>query len=437
MGKIIVNLLAVILLQTGCTSSESEKFFQQEYSKHRINRVAEWQLNHPKHELCGWTNGALLFTLQGCLYVSAQTFIGGDNSVFAPELYDPAYPMMMEWAKAGVEGGIPSQNKLPVRNEVRPGDDLQMALDQVQQLGGGVLLLHAGDYSIRESLKIPSNVVLRGVHKDSVLLRVDMHGSHFSTRNPTIGAICMLQVEQAGLEDLTLRYVTADFEPLDRQHIYDPWDVKIFHERELRDTTLFVEMIWINGSKNCWVDNCNILWSGNDAIRINNSKHITCRKNFIDRSYNKCDGGMGYYNIMRSEYVLCCYEKVRRLRHFAIHINSKYCVAIHNDFEVDVNFHSGDDGYNLVENNRVIIPVWHSWHCFSLGDPGQHKPAGKWNIIFNNQTYYKLNGPEFSEPNVVYQVNDQFGGKSVIRTDLPPPSGGTFYPVKKQFTQRR
>ena len=133
---------------------------------------------------------------------------------------------------------------------------------------------------------------------------------------------------------------------------------------------------------------------------------------------------------MRSKYVLSCYEKVRRIRHYAIHVNSKYCVAIHNDFEVDVNFHSGDDGYNLVENNRIIIPVWHSWHCFQLGDPGQHKPAGKWNIVYNNVTYHKLNGAEYAKPNRVYLMNDSFGGKSVLETDLKSPTYNTFYPIK-------
>jgi hypothetical protein len=139
---------------------------------------------------------------------------------------------------------------------------------------------------------------------------------------------------------------------------------------------------------------------------------------------------MGYYNIMRSKYVLSCYEKVRRIRHYAIHIHSKYCVAIHNDFEVDVNFHDGDDGYNLVEDNKIIIPLWHSWHCFQLGDPSQHKPAGKWDVLYNNTTYYKLDGPEFSKPNTVYLMNEKFEDQTVVESALKRPIGNTFYPVK-------
>jgi rhamnogalacturonyl hydrolase YesR len=54
-----VILLTIILFQTGCTISENEKLFKQEYIKNLMNRVTEWQFNHPKHAPCDWTNGAL------------------------------------------------------------------------------------------------------------------------------------------------------------------------------------------------------------------------------------------------------------------------------------------------------------------------------------------------------------------------------------------
>lgn len=374
----------------------------------------------------------LLF--MGCLFsvnmLLAQKMIGGDDAYYAEELFDPAYPMMKEWAKAGVEGGIPSADKIQIKKMVTANDDLEKEISRISNSGGGKLLLSNGDYMIKKTLHVPSNVILRGESRDHVRLLVDIHGYHFKTGKLLTAAISLDGVERAGIENLTIRYITPDFEPVDKQHIYEPWDRAVFHEHEMRDTTLFVEMVWINNSRNCWIDNCQILWSGSDAIRINNSEHITCRRNYIDRSYNKCDGGMGYYNIMRSKYILCCYEKVRRIRHFAIHVESKYCVAVHNDFEVDINFHSGDDGYNLIEENRVIIPVWHSWHCFQLGDPGQHKPAGKWNVLYNNMTYHKLNGPEHSKPNTVYLMNDIFGKERVLESDLKQPAGNTFYPVK-------
>ena len=59
MKKIVVLLWAVILFQAGCTTSENEKLFQQEYIQSLMKKVTGWQLNHPKYDLCDWTNGAL------------------------------------------------------------------------------------------------------------------------------------------------------------------------------------------------------------------------------------------------------------------------------------------------------------------------------------------------------------------------------------------
>lgn len=370
----------------------------------------------------------LLISSYNALY--SQKLLGGDDICFDEGLYDPSYPMMKEWAKAGVEGGIPSHDKTEVKYIVSPSDDFVSILCKVSDKGGGVILLKKGDYLLKQTLNIPSNVIIRGENREETRILVDMHGYHFSTGKPTSSALCMDKVERSGIENMTIKYVTPDFEPRDKQHVYDSWEKEIFHVQEKRDTTLFVDMVLIVNSRNCWVDNCQILWSGNDAIRIVNSEHITCRGNYIDRSYNKCDGGMGYYNIIGSKYILSCYEKVRRIRHYAIHLGSKYCVAINNDFEIDVNFHDGDEGYNLIENNRIIIPVWHSWHCFQRGASNLHKPAGKWNILYNNITYHKLNGSEYSERNKVYLMNTEFGGKTVLETNLQSPKGNTFYPVK-------
>ena len=59
MKKAAIILSAIILFQAGCTTSESEKLFQQDYIKSLMTRVTKWQLSHPKHALCDWTNGAL------------------------------------------------------------------------------------------------------------------------------------------------------------------------------------------------------------------------------------------------------------------------------------------------------------------------------------------------------------------------------------------
>ena len=63
-------------------------------------------------------------------------------------LYDPRFPDSLEWAKAGVEGGIPYPETLAIRATLSPGDDIQAAVTQVGQAGGGVIVLKAGVYTL-------------------------------------------------------------------------------------------------------------------------------------------------------------------------------------------------------------------------------------------------------------------------------------------------
>lgn len=58
MKNLVTVLTVFVLFHTGCTVSESEEVFQQAYIKDLLIKVTEWQLNHPKHAVCDWTNGA-------------------------------------------------------------------------------------------------------------------------------------------------------------------------------------------------------------------------------------------------------------------------------------------------------------------------------------------------------------------------------------------
>lgn len=331
------------------------------------------------------------------------------------------------WSLAGVEGGIPSSQNLKIKKRLTPADNIQNSIDQVATGGGGVVLLTAGSYPVNKTINLKSGVILMGVHHDSVVLCVNMHGYHFTTGKPRQCAIALKNIQKAAIENITIKYTGASFEPLDKDSMTAPWDKAVFHIPELRDTSLFVEHIWIDNSKNCWVRNCKILWAGSDPIRITNSQHITCTGNFIDRCYNKCDGGMGYYNIINSKFVLVYNEYIRRIRHLAIQKGSMYNVIYNNYLEVDINFHDGDGGFNLVEQNTIRIPQWHSWHCFQRGDPNQHKEPGKLNLLYRNVATYKNGALEFSEPHVVYEINPVWGGKNAISTPISIPPGKTFF----------
>jgi hypothetical protein len=373
-----------------------------------------------------WGTGGLLF-----FSLSLFSQLYGDSGLkLDSALLDARFPAMAEWAKAGVEGGIPDSLSTKVQLKISPKTNLQKAIDTVAKKGG-VLLLMPGEYIINKSINLRSGVILRGVSKASVVLSVKIHGYFWRTKNQKrTGAVLLHSIENAGIENLTIKYTAVNFEPNDKDSASAAWTMDVFHKRELRDTTLFVESIWIHQSRNCWVQNCNILWSGSDPVRITLSDHITCRRNFIDRCYNKNDGGMGYYNISNSRYVLICNERIRRIRHLAIQNFSKYNVVVDNDMEVDINFHDGDAGYNLVMGNRVKIPKWHSWSPISSGVPTQHLPPGKGNILYDNTLINKAGEFIFSKPNTAYEIHSEWqnpiASPFVENLELK-----TLYPVKQ------
>lgn len=360
---------------------------------------------------------SIVFIVFICFYFSIQAtqplFSYGDvSSKIDYSLLDSRFPVMKEWAKAGVEDGIPSTTNLKIVKRITPKANLQKAIDKVAKQGG-ILLLLPGEYIISTPIQLRSGVVLRGIRKESVLLSVKIHGNFVRKSNkPRQAALFLNNVVGTGIENLTMKYTGVNFEPNDRDSFNSPWEISVYHKPESRDTTLFVEHIWMNQSKNCWVQDCNLLWAGSDPIRITSSEHITCRRNFVDRSYNKNDGGMGYYNIINSQYVLICNEKIKRIRHLAIHQGSKYNVIIHNELEVDINFHDGDGGYNLIEQNHVIIPIWHSWSPVMRGDLSQHKSPGEGNLLFNNFFKKKDGTLIYSNEGECYQMSSDWSQKT-------------------------
>lgn len=356
-------------------------------------------------KICQFANIAIFLLM--CETLFSQSY-GDSGWRLDSALLDARFPAMAEWAKAGVEGGIPDVPSTKVILKITPKANLQKAIDKVA-LKGGVLLLQSGEYVINEPVLLRSGVILRGVSKELVVLSIKMHGYFWRTKNEyRKGAVLLHGIENAGVENLTVKYAAATFEPNDRDSHTAAWTIDVFHKREQRDTTLFVESVWIHQVRNCWVQDCNILWSGSDPIRITLSDHITCRRNFIDRCYNKNDGGMGYYNISNSRYVLICNEKIRRIRHVTIQNFSKYTVFIDNELEVDINFHDGDSGYNLIQGNKSKIPAWHSWEPLAVGVPMQHLPPGKGNILLNNSLQNKAGEFRFSEQNMAYEMHSDW-----------------------------
>ncbi|BDD12295.1 hypothetical protein FUAX_47270 (plasmid) [Fulvitalea axinellae] len=334
------------------------------------------------------------------------------------QCYDPDFPEMTEFMKAGVRGGIPDD--LSIVQTLSPGDDLQATLNQVSGAGGGVVLLKEGTYSFSNTIKIPSNVVLRGESRSGTILRCLMRSTGKTS------AVLFENATKAGLENLTVTLDAGDIEPIDRKNRTDGgWCGDCFKNNPSGAKDLYVRLVHVNGgSSDCWVKDCDIIKSGTDPVLLE-GKHNTFKNNVVDRCFNKGSGGNGYYDV-RGSYNLIEGETVKRIRHFAIQQGAEYNVVTKCYFEVDINFHNKDKGRNLVEDNKIFLATWHGWNIFSTGGASYgHTPPGDRNILFNNKTKYKWEAENvrFADPNVVYTFTT-YGDPKDSGWDVPPC--GTF-----------
>jgi len=349
---------------------------------------------------------------------------GDPGWVLDETLLDERFPDMVEFAKAGVVGGVPYRDALVIQKTVTTSESLQSSLDEVKDAGGGVLLLEEGAYLVETPLRIPSGVVLRGIDEDRVVLRSALR----APSNSKLATITIEDAELSGVEDLTLKFeAPSGMTPIDRDDFGQAgWCAECWQNV---DEDLYVQGIAIRDSENVWIDNVSILEMGTDPIFIDSrSSHITLRNSVIDRCYNKGGGGNGYVD-MRASYGLAVYNEVARIRHFSVQQQAQFTVILDNHLEVDVNFHNKDRGHNLVELNEIHIPRWHGWDIFATGGAQYgHTAPGPDNILFNNDTISRTGqGAKWHGPDEIYTFSG-YGEPSVLSNE--PPSQGTFYPVK-------
>jgi hypothetical protein len=373
------------------------------------------------------------------LVTGAAPRIGDPGWEPDPTRFDPRFPAMAEWARAGVRGGVPTRDTLPIVARVAPGEDLQAALDRAAAAGGGVVLLAAGTHEIARAVQLRSGVVLRGADRNGTVLAVRIRAPFFRVSGgPQVSAFVGRGVQRAGLEDLTIRYVGVDFEPRDFADFSAPWDRRVFHVPEDRDDLLYVHLVTFEESADCWIDGCNLLWAGAHPLILYRCQHFTLRGNRVDRAYNKMDGWHGgYYGLLASSHCLVVDEHVSRIRHFAIMLEgARYNVVLGGNFETDLNFHDADSGDNLIEGARFATPVWHSWHAVARGAPHQHQPPGSRNLLFRveaiskGQPGFTLRGP-VPERDAVYVVGTPYEAPTVSLFTATPPQAGTLYAVRR------
>jgi len=222
--------------------------------------------------------------------------VGDAASVFDKSRYDENCPQIREWVKAGVHGGIPLRGQSRIVAKLKPGDKIEWtAIAWAKE--GGVILLTEGTYPLTETIKLPSNVILRGESAEKVILqnaRPDAADKGF----------CWLRVQGAkwaGIEDLTILHPPI--------------------KRKAKDSI----SISICGSQDCWVDGCRVLCCEYQPISVIGSQHITLRGNLVAGSFNGCSTMARSYMLGGNQYVLVCDETILDT-HQILPMGNKHCV---------------------------------------------------------------------------------------------------------------
>lgn len=332
--------------------------------------------------------------------------------------------VMREWKKAGTT--IPWYSSTPVVQTISPTNSagLQAAINSVSAAGGGQLKLNNGTYTINATVLMKSNVRICGTSKTGTILKITIRSSSGSSGINFNGS------QNAGLDNLTITYDGQGSTP-------NPASFTNFN------SNYKVSSVYFNtNTKNCWLQGIRLINSGSHPISFWGAQNIAIRDCYIDGAFNKGSGGNGYVAIQNSKYVLMYNDTVKNIRHVVLaKTGCVYNVLYKNIINVDVNFHDGDDGSNLVEGNTISLPQSHLWNCLQGGDPAQHQGPGPGNIIWANNCFNPDANPtnNFTSSTLYwltvgedanftfYPSNTTYAGAQPFIKPLPP--GNTFYPV--------
>ncbi|MEP3390418.1 MAG: Ig-like domain-containing protein [Reichenbachiella sp.] len=342
--------------------------------------------------------------------------VGDPGVTFGP--VDPNYQEgMTEWRTAGVEGGIPFRSTSAVAQTISATNTagIQAAIDAASASSGGSVVqvvLQNGIYDIDSELKLKSNVRLVGESQAGVILNISMTGD--------TGAAITFGVTMAGIENLTVQ--GGHGQPND------------FTMTNAKTNFQVTSIYGGGGTRNCWIDGVKIINSGNHGIDLFNSDHVTIRDCYVERSWNKGEGGRGYVQI-NARHTLVFNTTIKKMRHFAVQKqHAKYNVFYRNNLEQDINFHDGDQGFNLAEKNVIRLPAGlaSDWHAVMGKWSTQHQNPGPNNVVYGNDGIENNNGgiSSFCDPTKVWvPKGDERDPGGAFSTNTNTPSGGSFYPV--------
>ncbi|MDW5289198.1 Ig-like domain-containing protein [Formosa sp. PL04] len=334
--------------------------------------------------------------------VHAQLNVGDPGVTVDLSKLDADYPQMSRWANAGVRGGIPFITSFDKTSTVSSGRSAEINL-AINALSGslvegemGLLTIANGTYIIDASVQMMSNVSLIGESRDGVTFSITMTDGD---------AVSFNNVKNCGLYNLTIRGSWS--EPK-----YD-WNYSLDENREFTNSNVSVRLK--SGTTDCWLDNVSIFNSANDPLRTP-AHHNTFRNLIVDGCKRKAGGAEGYFFIQgRDNLITGC--QITHLRHISLQGgNVEYNVLYDNDFRQEVSFHSGDNGNNLIEFNRITLPS--DMPPIEAGETGPYPETENGKPI-----YFAIMGPwasmhdVSSHPNFVYrndckQFNHSFGSST-------------------------
>ncbi|CAM4083006.1 MULTISPECIES: T9SS type A sorting domain-containing protein [Flavobacterium] len=373
--------------------------------------------------------------------VNAQQRVGDPGVTFDTSKYDPRYPQMKEWEKAGASEGIPFIKDLQKVETINSGANsatinskIAAAASSASKSNPVYILLKNGTYTINSRIVMKSNVSLVGESRTGVKCFISMtNGDAFS----------FYKVKNCGIYDLTIEgsWGTPKY----------PWNYSLNQNDELPSNDNI--SVKFNDSEDCWLDRVNIINSAKDPVRCP-ANHITLRDLKVDGAHKKAGGAQGYFFI-QGAYNLITGCEVTHIRHISLQgSNVEYNVVYDNDFKQEVSFHSGDNGNNLIEFNRITLPAdmpnskadTPNAPYNNSSEPNYYAIMGPWsiqhqnsknpNFIFRNNCKEENhnNATPWSNPNLLYKGPRQVKPADHA-TNFPAlaasltPSGRTLYPV--------
>lgn len=336
------------------------------------------------------------------------------------------FAQMREWATAGVAGGIPYlseivRDNLAAELAIMPGataDDFNDAITQASRIAsmqtpstngkqpngqwaGVAIWIANGHYSLDKTVEMQSGVYLVGESREHVRLILNMKsgaGIEFGPGTSRAG-IYRLTIEGGWGQPATDWNGSPVINDEGRNLNYDTTievDSVSFRSRYESDNTVKND----KRSYNHFLDQVSILNSSNHPVR-NNGDHITLRDLYVNGAHLKGGGAQGYFFLMNNHNLVTgC--TITHLRHISIQgDNAEYNVLIDNDFIQEISYHTDDDGNNLVEYNRLILPAE-----MPNKNPDYYPLMGPWSLTHHN---INLDSQNYAYRNIMRMDNHAQG----------------------------